>query len=464
MKTTNKLLAAAVILGGAYTATSWWLGGQIEQQYAAWLDQASQQFDHQLNWQRSYSRGIFSSTQDWTLEIPLDTDASSEQQQPITIKLHSDIQHGPFADGQLATAVDRTRVESVDGLPQELLDNVQLNGTLTVTTTQDLRGAWHSRIAVPGGQGQWEPDEEEGEDKVSVQWEPATASLEGELGHKNVQGSLQWPTLQVDLTATESIDGRLAVTDWKSRFKLDLDADGWLLAPGHLSATVDQVTLTERPADTASADSRTIFSMRNVEYDLDRSASDEHVNLQQNTKASGQLGDMKLEQLVSEQKLERLDKQALRQLQPMLLALLAAEDVDEAIDDDALEAVIERLMDAGPSYAEQTRATLDGAEGHANWAVALAPKSADGPLAGMQLPPQFELLGRLSGEAQLLLPQSWLSALADAEDMSVNELRDQLDELVEDGFLHKEDGAYTLDGKYEQGKLTVNGETLFDLR
>lgn len=458
MKTTSKLALAVVVVGGAYTATSWWLGGQIEEQYQSWFDQASEQLDGQLRWQRSYTRGLFTSSQDWTLDIPMPAGDDSDHR--VTVQLHSDIQHGPVADGKLAAGIDRTRVTALQGLPPEL-DDIELDGTLTATTVQELGGAWHSTIRVPGGRGQIPLPDVDGD--LAVQWQPMTSSIQGKPGQPEVSGSLQWPSAQVAVGQADS-QGKLALADWTSRFDLTLGADGWLLAPGHISTTVGRLEVSDSPADGRDGSSTTI-SLSDIEHDLERSATDDVVNLQQNTTARGQFGSFKLDKVESEQKLQNLDKQALRQLQPLVLAALSAPDPEDIIDESKLESSLQRLVDAGPSYDEQTRITLDGDAGHLNWGVALAPKDAE--MAGMDLPLQFELLTRLQGQADLRLPRSWLPMVAEAlqdEDVTEADLQDDLDALVGQGFLQADDDAYTAQGSYDQGQLTVNGQTLFDLR
>lgn len=458
MKTSTKLLAAVVVAVGAYTATSWWLGGQVEAQYTAQLDRASQGLAGKLTWQRTYRRGLFSSTQDWVVEIPV----ANGEQPPVRIHLSSDIRHGPVAAGKLVAAVDHTRVQSVEGLPPELVDNTRLDGPLTVTTVQDLRGAWHSDVNAPGGTAMLPLDEQDG--TLTVTWQPLRGTTRGSNKSQAIDGTTQWAGLHADLAQADQ-QVALTLTDWSSRHHVELDADAWLVTPARFSASMASLQLTETaagPADTSTP----ALNLSNVDYDLDRSASDAFIELKQNLSAEGQIGTISLEQFAAEQTWQRLDKEALRALQPLLMAALLSGDPADALDAQALEPIARQLADAGPIHSERISATLDGAPGHLQWRLALAPKdSSEGAGPGLVLPLQLELLSRLSGEAQLQLPQSWLPALArqaqETGGPSAEELQAQLDELVARGLLRKEDAAYTLQGEYADGRLSINGQTVF---
>lgn len=464
MKTSHKLLAAVVVATGAYAATSWWLGGQVEAQYTARLERTSQLLAGKLTWQRTYRRGLFSSSQDWVISIPMADPSGAGGQAPVRVRLHSDIRHGPVASGKLVAAVDHTRVEHIEGLPRELVQNVKLGGPLTATTVQELRGTWRSDVNMPGGTAMLQLDGDDG--TLAVTWEPAQTRVRGDSSYREVNGTTRWAGLHADVAQADR-QAALTLTDWSSRYHVNLDADAWLLTPAHVSATVGSFLLTETSAGPADS-STPAFSLSNIEYDLDRSASGDFIELRQNLGAEGQLGAISLDKLEAEQTLERLDQQALRELQPLLLAALFSGSPQEALDEQALESVMRQLTDAGPAYSERISAILDGASGHLQWRVALAPKTSAPGGSRLALPFQLELLSRLSGQAQLQLPESWLPAIArqvqETGGPSAEALQEQLDALVAQGLLRKDGADYTLHGEYGDGRLSINGQTVFSLR
>ena len=464
MKTSTKLIAAVVVACGAYAATSWWLGGQVQTQYTARLDRAQQALAGKLTWQRSYHRGLFSSSQDLVMEIPVADAGASPDQAPVRITLHSNIRHGPLVGGKPVAAVDHTRVESVEGLPSELVDNVKLDGQLTVTTVQSLNGKWRSDVRAPGGTAMLSPDGQDG--TVNATWQPLRAEVRGDSSYRVIDSTAQWPGLQAEVVQAGR-QAALTLTDWSSRHHVELDADAWLLTPAHLSASVSSIQLTETSAGPADAATPTL-NLSNVDYDLDRSVSGSFVELQQNLSAEGQFGAIRLDQLAVEQSWQRLDLQALRELQPLLIAAAFSDDPASVLNESALEPILRRLADAGPSHSERVSAIVDGAAGHLQWRLALAPKTDADSALGLELPLQFELLPRLSGNAELLLPESWLPAIAqqvqETGGPSAQELQAQLDELVAQGLLRKESESYTLDAEYGNGRLSVNGQTVFGLR
>lgn len=462
MKTSTRLIITTIAACGTYTATSWWLGGRIETQYTAQLERAREALAGKLTWQRTYRRGLFSSSQDWIVEIPARA-GGTPTQAPVRIRLHSDIRHGPVAGGKLVAAVDHTQVQSVEGLPPKLADNVQMDGVLTVTTVHDLRGRWRSNVDVPGGTTMLPLDGQDG--TVTAIWQPLHADVRGDSSYREIDGTTQWSGLQAELVRAGR-QAALTLTDWSSRHHLEPDPDAWLLTPARFSASVASIQWTETttgPADTATP----MLNLSNVDYDLDRRASGSFIELQQNLSGEGRFGAIRLDRFDAEQLWQQLDRQALQDLQPLLMAALFSGDPEQGLNARALEPILRRLADAGPRYAERINATLDGASGHVQWRLALAPRPDAGTGPRMALPMRLEWLSRLDGEAELQLPSSWLPAIArqvqDAGGPSAETLRAQLDVLVAQGLLREEDDAYILLGEYRDGRLRINGQTVFGL-
>lgn len=448
--------AVIVIVAVAYVATSWWLGGRIEETYNQRLTQVKERLGAGWISQENYHRGIFASSHEMVIKIPLPADGKRGAAQVVEVHVRDDIQHGPIAGGQLAAAVDRTHFERVDGMPETLRAAFKVDGTLHAETVLGFDGGYRAHVTLPGGTFA-APDGE-----VQVAWQPARYDVQGSADNKRVSGSLEFPGLTLDGAEGGQKKFELTLGKTAATFEADLSGAQWLFPPGHATAKIDQVELhAEAPNGTAEA-SRSLLKLSPVNWEAAIRSNAGLAGYQQKWVTQGTVGPFALEQIELDEALDRLDEKVLADAQPALMQMSREKDPQALLLQAAkLEPYLRRLADAGPSYSLQLNGTLDGQPGTVAGRIALDPAPTGAP-GGQNLALPV-LLSRLRGAVSLRVPKRWLPVVAKALDepgVTAESLTDELEPYVAQGFLVVKDDAYTAEWRYENNRVSINGRPL----
>lgn len=442
--------AVIVVLGVAYVAASWWLGGFVENAYSQRLAQAKERLGADWITQESYRRGIFTSTHTMVLKVPLPASGQGAASQVIEIHVRDDIRHGPVAGGQLAAAVDRTRIERIDGMPPAWRAAFKLDGTLQAETVFGFDGGYRAHVTLPGGTFA-APD---GDRKAT--WQPARYDVQGTAGNKKISGTLKLPGLTAESRAGNGQKLELALGKTAAVFDFDASGPQWLFPPGHASAQIDRIDVRATAENGGAAGTRSLLQLAPVNWEATIHSTAGLAGYRQKWVGRGAVGSFALEHIEVDEALDRLDEKVLADAQPALMQLSREKDPQALLLQAVkLEPYLRRLADAGPSYALRLQATLNGQPGAVAGRVSLdpAPKEAAGA-QNMPLP------SRLQGAVSLHVPKPWLPVIAQALDepgVTAESLAGELAPYVAQGLLLDTGDAYTAEWHYEHGRVSVNG-------
>lgn len=450
--------AAVIVLGAAYLGGSWWMGGQVQGIYQKQVARAQEVLAGQATVAQDYQRGLLASSGDTVITLAPEVLGPEAGDTPLTVHVHHDIRHALFSGGRLAAAVDHTTVTGVEGVPQELQDAVALDDKAQAITVYALDGSYDSQVSLPAGK--LDVSEPAGP-QVRMSWPASTYQVKGPGDLSRVSGSLRLDGLDLQVAEDET-QMQLVLGRTEGRFEMEPGEGSWLFAPSTSSASVAQLQMN---LGTDGEPMRPWLDLQDLKVDAGTRRDGQLLTLAQKLATRGQVAQIPLEELRWELELERLDADAMAQLQPYLTAISAADDPAAAFPDaqEVLEPILRQLADAGPGYTSRWHTTLGGESGLLDLRIALEPATDDAqPLPG--LPWQMELLPRIRGQASVKLPKSWLDTLATVvqePQVDAEQMQEQLDMLVMMGYLKDEDGIYAAEASYDADGLVLNGKKLF---
>lgn len=468
-RTAGAAIALVVVLGAAYAATSWWMGGRVETVYHAQLAALQRQLGAGVLTEERWRRGIFRSSGALLLHVPAPSGATSEA--PLEVQIEDTLVHAPLADGALAWAVQKTRVVRVQGGDPQRLQAVTLNGAAQARTVYGLRGDLRGSVTLPGGKltatqrpAQWSA--------LQLQWRAPAASA------GRVTGAVQWPGARWQVLAgradSPATRRQAALEGVQADFEVDARSGLWLLPPGRIDAQathfsvragdLDNTTSGDAPA--AAANDKPLLQLNDLQLHGKTQLAEGLLQDDSEWTASGSLAGAPLTQLRARTHFARLDAAALLQLQPELVRLLRQRQGAGLVADwRVLEPALRRLSDAGPQGAVTLEATLAGQAATQQASASFEPTAALKGLLLRHLPWQLQLIPRARAEVALRLPQAWLPPLAAAlhdPEISAETLDAALRQLAQRDLLVRADDAWTFSASYADGHPLLNGQPLWN--
>lgn len=168
----NWIAILIALLAIAYPASAWLIGKKVESGMVANTDRILATAPYLNVIKRTYQGGVFSSTEDMTIEIAGDLFRSLNEMQkmpkrnaaeeidpspvkpmepmkPITLRVLSHVKHGPFAAGGLALAKIDTELVFEDKVQQEISKAFAGKKPLALSTTMNWSGGGTTDISSP---------------------------------------------------------------------------------------------------------------------------------------------------------------------------------------------------------------------------------------------------------------------------------------------------------------------------
>lgn len=449
-------VGAVVVLGVAYTAASWWVGGRIEAAYQAELATLQDRLGAGSITDQVWHRGLFRSSNDMVLHVP----APGSGGQELAVRVHDVLWHGPLAAGQLAWAVQDTRVQDVSGGDPAWLQQVTLEGAAHARTVYGLNGDLSGAINLPAGtldaaQGpvQW--------DAAQLQW-----NMQPQQGSQ-VQGALRWPGMRWEVVDDPDAGDTARTLSYalgavQAQFEVDAGSPIWLMPPGSIQARAERFAVRAAPQDDAvpsddkAPDTSALLQLQDLMLQGRTQVQDGLLQDDSTWTATGFVGGAPLGALRATTHLERVDAAAFAQLQPELLRWLQEGVLDARASDSALQ----RLSAAGPQAALTLEATLAGQPGSVHASASLDPAGAVQGLL-RALPWQLQIIPRAQVDVALRLPQAWvppLAAVLDDPDLTSDRLDVALNEMARRGLLVRVGDAWGFSASYARTQLLLNGK------
>lgn len=503
-------LALAALLGACYVGASAWLGRQFEQGWQASLDRLA---DRQGSLaallgaarvtERSYQRHLLGAQATLVLEVPRPLlltgadAAAAAAAQPLRLHLQSDVRHGPLTGAGLAAAVVHTTLLRVEGAGDALRQAFAQASPPRITSVFGLGGSVRNRIQLPPGEvtlsspllAPGRPDARPPA-TLLARWQQVDYDVTSSEQGRRLQGSARMPHMLLQVATGLPRVLQLQLDEQQTQFDLRYQGPHWLMAVGDTQGSAGRIEL--RALDPASAAepasapasaqpeagaASTWLLLQNVRLESRSTQQGTLLGATYHLDGKGSAGGVPMDNLHAELTLDKLDLQALAELQAQLQHLAASAQgggqapvSGDAADSSAkLEALATRLMDAGPSYTFKISSTLDGQTGSIGYGMHIHPSpTASAPNTATAVPLQMQLGQRLALNASLRLPKTWLPIIGktffrqdpdDSEDPT-HMLTQMAQGFAAEGWLRDEGNAYATEAQLEKGGLHINGRPL----
>jgi uncharacterized protein YdgA (DUF945 family) len=239
----KRLSILVLVIAAAYCGSSWYFGkhieGMVDAQYAR-----AQELNPQLRIvDRSYQRGIFSSEETATVEVPLPAGANAPADNPfaaeaLRLRVHTNIQHGPLP-GLSTLAMGKIQAEILlpDGAPKTLIDALHGRPPLSIQSIVGFDGNTHSTFSSP--ELKLEFTDNKGE-TAHIAWQGMHGVGDASADMKHVTGNVEIPALLITGGKGEKVafNGVHVVMDQSQMFD-----DGPSFPIGSQRVDIDRITL-----------------------------------------------------------------------------------------------------------------------------------------------------------------------------------------------------------------------------
>ena len=501
-KNVIRAVAAAVAVGAVYTGTSWWLGQRVEAQYTSLLDRVATQLGPDKIAERRYERGVFGaqSTVVLAFRVPDDDEAAPQAQDSqdaqdasapkpaaaagtqrmVRFTLQDDIRHGPLAGWRPGAARVHTRLVSVEGLDDDMRQLFAKVSAPEFVTYVGFGGDYDGQMRLPAGE-LIDPKRPE----TQTRWQAMEYDYRLSADKTQLSGAIRWPQLSVQLEVPQDPDEvdedvaadastpqpatqapgttltHFEMQGMDMRFDYRQLADQWLMAPGKSDGKIESLVVTHRASPQTAL--KPAFALKAVRFDSETVEASGQLSSVVRAVSQGSLGSTEFKEWRYENRMARMDGQALAAAQKMLMALFTADGQAAPPNADETLAMVSRWMDAKPEFSDRYTVTaMDGQVGEFGYTVSLSealPQSEQRLLSG--LPWSFQLLQRLKLNADLRLPRSFLPALAELvndPDLTADQLAQAAGNFTTRGWLREEAGVWLGKLEYGQGQLLLSGK------
>lgn len=470
--------AVAVLLGTLYGGTTWYLGGRAQSSYQQALEEARTLLGAGAVVSHNYERGFFTShaqvVMQWTLPAAEGADAAAAAPaQTLRLTLGSTLRHGPVVGARLAAAVVDTHLE-FEGLDDNIRQLFAKTSAPTLTTVHHFTGGNDLTLELPAG--------ELAEGDNLVRWQALRYQMALNADRSVLRGDMVWPefTLRVhddglagaedDAEDTEGTAARepsnitVVLQGTRGQFDVRLEDGLWLLTPGWSKARIDTVSVLQQPVGGAE---KTLATLQDMGFDAKIERTGELLGWTASMQTKGSIGPVGFDALGLNEKVSRIDVEAVHMLQKALISAYRSEASSAAglVQEDALGQLLvkaaPRLLAGLPSYAMEVKATLDGKEGSLLYGAQIktAPEQALVEAQGWGA----ALLKSSVLNASLRLPKNWIPLIAKSMGKDApkeDDINTMLGFAQAQGYLTQEADSIVSSVQMDEGKLLLNGKAM----
>ena len=492
--------AAVALVVAGYGAGTWYSGDQTQKAFADAAAELRHAVGKEAVVTETYEKGFFSSQAKWVLEwTPSAPKAEAAEHdgdevepapaaaapatppKPMRLVMNSDIRHGPVAGGKLAAAVVESRF-ALEGLDEQAKQPFAKASMSTLTGVRHYSGSSDWRFALPAG---------EAADKgVTVRWADMAYDVSMASDQKTIRGEFKWPELviaglskpaaeeELDLeleeddeeaaseakaavaAATPAEQMTIAVKGMGGSFNTVMIDGLWGVGPGKMQMQAASAQVINQKAD---GQPETVAEFKDITADTTMEADAKTLSISNHVKSVGRIGPLAFESLGYEEKIQRLDLDALRSFQQMLLEGYRQGGLAKALEpsEGQMAALMEKsapqLVAALPAYQMKLKASYQGNAGEVAYgAEVLKAPSAEQVAETGWMP---ALLKGSALNASARLPKAWLANIAKAsgQEMGPEEIDAMVEMATGTGFARVEGDFLTSNLLVKDGKMNLNG-------
>ena len=488
MSKKTMVAAAAALLVAAYGGGTWYSGAQAKTAFEEGAAELQHALGKDVVVTQSYDKGFLASKSQLTVEWmvtesqadaaehdgdEVDTEAApaaaavpAAPPKPMRLVVNSDIRHGPLAGGKLAAAVVDSRF-TVDGVDDKVKQAFAKASMPTLTSVRHFSGATDWRFALPTG--------EYADESVTARWDAMAYDVSLGSDKKTMTGDFKWPELVVtSLTKAAAADEEesqesvatadepmtIAVKGMGGSFNTTMLDGLWGVGPGKMKMQASNVQVSTQRAD---GQPEVMAELKNITGDTQITADAKTLSMTNQVKGVGRIGPMDFESLGYEEAIQRIDVEALRSLQQMVVDGYRAGGLAQALEpsEEKMAAWVEKsapqLVQALPSYKMKLNARYQGNAGHVEYGMEVQKAPSAEEVAQKGWMPVLLKGAALTANARL--PKAWVASLAKASGKEVEP--EEMDAFVQiasgSGYVRVDGDFLTADLKVENGKMNLNG-------
>jgi uncharacterized protein YdgA (DUF945 family) len=469
------VISLLLFIFASWAVAAYFFGSQAQKQYHVMLQQAAES-GYVKATERSYDRGLSGSIARTEIEIPVpDGQGASgndtEGSRPLRFTLVHDIKHGPVPFGAATNeklqikpvqAIIETKLDSApeaQGDLKEILSSIPELALMRHITTIYLAGDGEALLEVPAFNRTVGSDA-----KVNLDWRGLTARMTFSAGLKKMKGSMYASGFE----ATDE-GNSLNVGGIESSFAVHGEISG--VALGDMHFNVADLELVDREKGDGDH-----FALSNLRAEVSNSALNDALNSSFTVHVDRMsVGAAAYGPGVFELELRKLDAASWAELQRMLQEINASrlqysESELMSVMATRFSEVLPRLVKNSPEI-EIKQLGVKTNDGDATGRLKI---SIDGSKGAALLQP-FALLSAVSVQAEASAAETLLGKVLTSyyekqlseEETDLNEevankhaqsltVR-QLDALVAEEFLVRQNGSYSAAASYRSGQIVFNG-------
>lgn len=452
LRTALATLAGCLIVG--YPAATWYTGTRIESTMNA-LTAQTNQYPNLKVVKHEFKRGLFSSTEDVTIEFSpapfakLTPDANGNVPQPLQLHFINHIQHGPFPGLRFGSASINTELV-LDGEVKTAAEKIfGQQAPVQIHTDLGYGGGGSVLVSSPA----FTTTNDQTQDKI--EWKGVKANIAFSGDYRTMHMKLDAPGLNAHMQ-----DGNeVTLATIAATADMQQAAPNSFLYLGKTSATLDQLK-----ADNSATPAKS-FDLEKLAIESDLTAKDDLVDM------AVKIGAQKL----VANKMEFSDVHydyGIRHLhEPTLIKLVDAiyhppKDQNNA---DPTQNVLGPWKEFGPVLLQNKpefsldRLSLTMPEGEAK----LSAKATLGDIAVADLQNIVQLLPKLQASAALSVPEPMLTKLMMSSNTDPNNqaamqegVTRQIAMFEQQGYIIRHEKALSANFEWKQGQATINGKPM----
>lgn len=498
MSNKKTVLAAAVALVAvAYAGATWYAGQRVQSRYQEGIAELRKLLGEQAVAVDEYHKGFFSSQArlvlQWTPSASTSEQGDAAAAKPLRLVISSGVRHGPLAGARLAAAVIESRF-TFEGLDDKGAQALAKATGPTLTAVRHFGGGSDLRLLLPAG--------EIGDGQTTLRWQELVFESSLSSGGKSVQGTFRWPEVAMlglpgksaqddaseeDAEGQESDAGAQAQESVQSAMagdaapveRTDLTIHGmqgrfegrpieglWTMGPGSSSLSMARMSLSQVPA--GGGETATLLDLRDLAAHCVIESDSKTLGMTTQVNGAGRIGPIDFDAVGYDEKIQRLDIEALREIQQVFVEGYRAQGLAKAFEalqsqgQDVLMRNAPRLVAALPAYSMKLHATYKGQTGELAYGgeVQSAPTQAQLEASGW-MP---ALVNGTVVHADARLPKAWLEILLKARsggaEVAPEEVEAMLGMVQSTGYARLEGDYLTSAFKMQGGQITLNGKAM----
>ncbi len=445
------LLALIVVAAVGLAVSRYWFGVKTEEQFRAYLQEINQPgISVKIT---KYERGFFDSTVQTVLSLKVNPGTDGSGGNVISLPLQHTIIHGPFVFGGLPSmatikpllAYVVTKPVKV-GAGSDLLSKFFSELPFVQHTLIRLDGSGKTRLQIASFDQEISGDNE----RLFLNMLGSSGQLDFGPDMSSFSG-----TMQMDGFTLEGEEGKVGLKNMS--VEMDMHKGGYGLTLGTGKTHLNEVSLVGYSQGNGQS-----FVMRGLSGEfLSRLDGASFFSRQQLAIEYLEIAGHLVGPLQYTFELRNLDAAALGQIQKQVAELQAGSGTPMAVNQQLKERILRllpQLLSHSPEL-EITRARATTSYGDVSGRLLVRLNNPNGAVN------LFALLGALHVEVDARMPAALLLKAADkilqsSKKGSSADGRERIARLVRRGFLQLENNIYSTGMRFEQGKLSINGNKI----